>query len=243
MISFFLFSMGRRHQLGRLSLALLVLAGVQVGSQQPLQAGEATSEPPLVAQATQGAVAVPPEVKAWRQQVQLLYQQEKFAEAIPLQAQDLTWTETTHGSDHPDTATSLNNLAKLYKSQGRYGEAEPLLRRGIGNQSIFLQGQLPLLPQAARLAQVQALGSGWEGAFSGADRSGSAAELAACCPKAPQMQERPAGPWCWPIRISARRRPAVSGGVVSLAPPKKGKPSASSCGPISMSRPGPPLPF
>ncbi|OKH13171.1 hypothetical protein FACHB389_36205 [Nostoc calcicola FACHB-389] len=28
--------------------------------------------------------------------------------------------------DHPDVATSLNNLAGLYYSQGRYSDAEPL---------------------------------------------------------------------------------------------------------------------
>jgi tetratricopeptide (TPR) repeat protein len=32
---------------------------------------------------------------------------------------------------HPDTASSLNNLAKLYNEQGRYREAEPLLARSI----------------------------------------------------------------------------------------------------------------
>ncbi|MDB9349358.1 tetratricopeptide repeat protein, partial [Nodularia spumigena] len=30
------------------------------------------------------------------------------------------------GDNHPDVATSLNNLANLYYSQGRYDEAEPL---------------------------------------------------------------------------------------------------------------------
>ncbi len=35
------------------------------------------------------------------------------------------------GPDHPDTATSLNNLAELYKSQGKYIEAEPLYQRAI----------------------------------------------------------------------------------------------------------------
>ena len=30
------------------------------------------------------------------------------------------------GEAHPDVATSLNDLAHLYNSQGRYGEAEPL---------------------------------------------------------------------------------------------------------------------
>ena len=30
------------------------------------------------------------------------------------------------GVNHPDTATSFNNLAFLYYSQGKYEEAEPL---------------------------------------------------------------------------------------------------------------------
>ncbi|MFN6153666.1 MAG: tetratricopeptide repeat protein, partial [Dolichospermum sp.] len=34
--------------------------------------------------------------------------------------------QTLFTSDHPDVATSLNNLALLYDSQGRYSEAEPL---------------------------------------------------------------------------------------------------------------------
>ena len=33
------------------------------------------------------------------------------------------------GADHPDVATSLNNLAGLYQLQGRYSEAEPLYGR------------------------------------------------------------------------------------------------------------------
>ena len=32
---------------------------------------------------------------------------------------------------HPDVATSLNNLAGLYHAQGRYAEAEPLLKRAL----------------------------------------------------------------------------------------------------------------
>ena len=34
-------------------------------------------------------------------------------------------------SDHPNVATSLNNLALLYKSQGRYDQAEPLLLQAL----------------------------------------------------------------------------------------------------------------
>ena len=32
---------------------------------------------------------------------------------------------------HPDTATSLNNLADLYDSQGKYDDAEPLYKRAL----------------------------------------------------------------------------------------------------------------
>ena len=35
------------------------------------------------------------------------------------------------GPDHPDVATSLNNLAWLYHAQGRYAEAEPLYKRSL----------------------------------------------------------------------------------------------------------------
>ncbi|HEY9641635.1 MAG TPA: tetratricopeptide repeat protein [Coleofasciculaceae cyanobacterium] len=35
------------------------------------------------------------------------------------------------GADHPDTARSLNNLAALYESTGRYSEAEPLYLRAV----------------------------------------------------------------------------------------------------------------
>ena len=101
-----------------------------------------------------------------------------YAKAEPLYLRALVIREKALGPDHPDTATSLNSLARLYRSQGADAKAEPLLRRGLSLQSLFLQGQLPLLPQAARQAQVQALDNGWEQAFSGAERSASAADLA-----------------------------------------------------------------
>ena len=40
--------------------------------------------------------------------------------------------EKALGPDHPDVAASLNNLAELYRAQGRYGDAEPLYRRSLG---------------------------------------------------------------------------------------------------------------
>lgn len=47
----------------------------------------------------------------------------------PLWFHTLMLTEQTHGEKHTDTALCLSNLAGVYSSQGRYGEAEPLYQR------------------------------------------------------------------------------------------------------------------
>jgi CHAT domain-containing protein len=39
--------------------------------------------------------------------------------------------EKALGPDHPDVAASLNGLAVLYRSQGRYADAEPLFQRAL----------------------------------------------------------------------------------------------------------------
>jgi CHAT domain-containing protein/Tfp pilus assembly protein PilF len=39
--------------------------------------------------------------------------------------------EATFGPEHPNVATSLNNLALLYDEQGKYAEAEPLYQRAL----------------------------------------------------------------------------------------------------------------
>jgi hypothetical protein len=38
-------------------------------------------------------------------------------------------TLTDH--EHPDVATTLNNLPELYRKQGKYAEAEPLYHRSL----------------------------------------------------------------------------------------------------------------
>ena len=52
--------------------------------------------------------------------------QGRYGEAEPLYVEALEISKAALGDRHPDTASSLNNLAALYESQGRYGEAEPL---------------------------------------------------------------------------------------------------------------------
>ena len=60
-----------------------------------------------------------------------LYKNGQYAEAEPILRRALAIRDEQLGSDHPDTATSLNNLAMLYEKQGRYKEALPLLERAL----------------------------------------------------------------------------------------------------------------
>ena len=57
--------------------------------------------------------------------------QNRWSEAERWYRQCLDLTETRFGPTHPDTATSLNNLAELYRAMGRYEEALPLYGRSL----------------------------------------------------------------------------------------------------------------
>ena len=71
------------------------------------------------------------EAERLNQQVIQLYKQGRYDEAIHIAKEVLAIYEKTLGSEHPDTATSLNNLAALYRTTGRYEEAEPLYKRSL----------------------------------------------------------------------------------------------------------------
>jgi tetratricopeptide (TPR) repeat protein len=55
----------------------------------------------------------------------------QYAKAEPLLQRALTIWEKVLGPEHPDVATSLNNLALLYRVQGQYAKAEPLYQRAL----------------------------------------------------------------------------------------------------------------
>ncbi len=54
-----------------------------------------------------------------------------YAEALPLYERVLGIDEKALGPDHPSMATSLSNLAELYRAQGEYEEALPLSQRAL----------------------------------------------------------------------------------------------------------------
>jgi len=77
------------------------------------------------------SVAQRNEAEALHKQVIELYRAEKYTDAIPLAERVLAIREKALGLDHPDVALSLNNLALLYKAQGRYADAEPVYKRAL----------------------------------------------------------------------------------------------------------------
>jgi tetratricopeptide (TPR) repeat protein len=54
-----------------------------------------------------------------------------YAGAQPVSERALALRERLLDPDHPDVATSLNNLAELYRIQGRYDAAAPLYQRAL----------------------------------------------------------------------------------------------------------------
>ena len=55
----------------------------------------------------------------------------RHEQALPLYQRALAIREKALGPDHPDTATSLNNLAGLYQAMGRHEQALPLYQRAL----------------------------------------------------------------------------------------------------------------
>jgi tetratricopeptide (TPR) repeat protein len=67
----------------------------------------------------------------------------RYSEAEPLYQQALALRQKLLGDEHPDVATSFNNLAALYESQGRYSEAEPLYQQALALMQKLLGDEHP----------------------------------------------------------------------------------------------------
>jgi tetratricopeptide (TPR) repeat protein len=59
--------------------------------------------------------------------------------------------ESELGEDHPDVATSLNNLAQLHMARSRYLEAAPLLERSLAIQEKALGAEHAVLGRTLTL--------------------------------------------------------------------------------------------
>ena len=77
-----------------------------------------------------------------------LVDQARYGEAELMYRRALSMREKTLGTDHPDVANSLNNLAQLYDSEGKYDEAEPLYRRALAIREQSLGSDHPSVAQS-----------------------------------------------------------------------------------------------
>jgi hypothetical protein len=82
----------------------------------------------------QTKTSVGPDVKQWQSpnaQVMAAYKTGDDAKGTALAKHALELARKKFGTRDPRTLTRLDNLAALYHSQGRYGEAEPLYREAL----------------------------------------------------------------------------------------------------------------
>jgi tetratricopeptide (TPR) repeat protein len=64
-------------------------------------------------------------------QVSQLHGQGKYAEAFPIAERYVALARQKHAEDHPEFATAISWLAKVYGGQGRYADAEPLFKHAL----------------------------------------------------------------------------------------------------------------
>jgi hypothetical protein len=111
--------------------------------------GEATPNPAVAqlqeliqqADALKAKRAYPEAALLWKQILSI---------AEPLYKRSLEISEKALGREHPDTASSLNNLALLQLEQSNTPAAEPLLQRLNLAQANWLLRELPLQPRDLR---------------------------------------------------------------------------------------------
>ena len=72
----------------------------------------------------------------------------QYAEAEDSIRRALALRERVLGSEHPDVAASCNNLAALYRAQGRYEAAEPLYQRALALRERVLGPEHPNVAQS-----------------------------------------------------------------------------------------------
>jgi tetratricopeptide (TPR) repeat protein len=94
-------------------------------------------------------------VKALDAQMRPLFDQGKYAQAIPIVERQLKLQESRLGKEHRNTLTTVENLATLYKELGRYAEAERLYRHALDTyERAYGKDDLDIADTANKLAML-----------------------------------------------------------------------------------------
>ena len=75
----------------------------------------------------------------------LYWSQGRYEEAESLYLQSLVRSRRLLGEEHPDVATSLNNLGALYLAAERYGEAESFFLEALAIRKAVLPPTHPYI--------------------------------------------------------------------------------------------------
>jgi CHAT domain-containing protein/tetratricopeptide (TPR) repeat protein len=95
------------------------------------------------------------ELDALDDQVEQLFNQRQYADALPIAERVLAGRERVLGADHAETLTAVNNLAEVHRVLGHYTEAEPLHRRALeGRERALGPEHEDTLASADRLARL-----------------------------------------------------------------------------------------
>ncbi|MFO1531904.1 MAG: tetratricopeptide repeat protein [Kiritimatiellia bacterium] len=76
-------------------------------------------------------------------ETQTAFAEGKLEVATARAKEALDRAEKAVAPDHPDVATSLNNLGSIYYAKGQYAEAEPLLNRSLAIREKILRANHP----------------------------------------------------------------------------------------------------
>ena len=77
-----------------------------------------------------------------------LYHEGQYSQAVSLTEEALELARQVWGEEHPNIATSLNNLAVLYKLQGSLAEVEPLYQEALAMRQRLFPGDYPDVAQS-----------------------------------------------------------------------------------------------
>jgi CHAT domain-containing protein/tetratricopeptide (TPR) repeat protein len=94
-----------------------------------------------------------------RAEVGRLYEQGRYAQAVPIAQRFIERARQKYGEAHPVSATAIGLLGAVYQAKGRLAEAEPLLRRSLAITEKALGPEHPYvgahLNNLARLYRAQ----------------------------------------------------------------------------------------
>jgi tetratricopeptide (TPR) repeat protein len=102
-----------------------------------------------------GQTGTADEAQRLNQQLIQLYHQGNYAEAARLGERALAIREKVLGPEHPDTAASLNHLARLYQTMGEYTQALRFLQRGLAAEPRIFANVFAIASEAQKLQFVE----------------------------------------------------------------------------------------